>query len=342
MKKLIPVICITLLFMITQTGCSTEEPVSDSGFYLNTTCDITIYNMEDMSKKNAQTAIDDSFALIDKYEKQMMSRTAKGSDVYTINHSQGKAVKVNDETLEVINLGLEMNKITDGRFDITLGKISDMWNFTGDNPKVPADADIQAALTETGCDAIQIDGNNVTLNSGAWIDLGAVAKGYIADRVGDFLEEEGVTSAIINLGGNVVAIGAKDGDKDWRIGIERPYSDRTEVIGAVEVKDSTVVTSGIYERKFEEKGKLYHHVLDPATGYPAETDLEAVTVVADKGNSCLCDGLATSCLLLGLDEAQNLIAEMQTKYPDKHIRASFMGTDDKVYKSEGMEIMDVD
>ena len=339
MKKLIPLTILILLIMITQTGCGTEEPVSDSGFYLNTTCEITVYGM---SKSQAQEEIDKAFSLIDEYEKTKLSRTSGGSDVYKINHAGGRPVQVSGETIEVINLGLELCKATGGRFDITLGRVSELWDFTGDNPHVPADAELAKALKPAGYENVKVSGSTVSVPEGVYLDLGAVAKGYIADRAAEQLEADGVTSAIVNLGGNVVAIGAKNGDSDWRIGIERPYSDRTEIIGAVSVQDSTVVTSGIYERKFEEKGRLYHHVLDPETGYPVDTDLEAVTVVADKGNSGFCDGLTTSCMLLGLDEGREFIAEMQAEYPDKNIRASFIDRQDNIYSSEGMEIEAVD
>ncbi len=140
-------------------------------------------------------------------------------------------------------------------------------------------------------------------NTDAAIDLGGIAKGYIADRLAEFLTDRGVESAVINLGGNVETVGSKEDGSSWTVGIERPYSDRTELMGKVSLNDGTLVTSGIYERNFEEDGVLYHHVLDPDTGYPAESDLEAVTIMAGRGNSAFCDGLSTVCLILGKADA---------------------------------------
>ena len=148
--------------------------------------------------------------------------------------------------------------------------------------------------------------------------------------------------AIINLGGNVCVIGSKADDTPWNIGIERPYSDRTELIGSVKVSDATVVTSGIYERMFKKNGRTYHHVLDPETGYPAETDLEAVTITAKKGYSAYCDGLSTTCLMLGRDKATALIEKLQKEKPEAGLEASFTDKDDKVTSTDGMKIEPVE
>ena len=190
---------------------------------------------------------------------------------------------------------------------------------------------------------IDIEGNTVRLaDPGAAVDLGGVAKGYIADRITDLLEEKGVSSAVINLGGNVAVLGSKEDGSPWNIGIERPYSDRTEVIGSLEAIDATVVTSGTYERKFEENGVLYHHVLDPATGYPAQTDLESVTITAKRGNSAFCDGLSTVCLISGMEKAQALVRELQEKYPEMELEAAFIDKDDDMVQTDGMKIKPVD
>ena len=203
---------------------------------------------------------------------------------------------------------------------------------------MPAADEIKEAVATVDYRDVDINNNEVTLkNPRAELDLGGIAKGFVADRTADYLEEQGVTSGIVNLGGNVVAIGVKDDDTPFVIGVERPYSDRTEIIGSMPASDQTVVTSGIYERKFEQDGKLYHHILDPETGYPAKTDLEAVTIVADKGNSCFCDGLSTSCLMAGLKDAQKLVARMQKEHPDKHIEALFVDKNDNVTMTDGMK-----
>lgn len=256
----------------------------------------------------------------------------KGSDVYKINSAGGKAVKVSDDTIKVIKLSLEMSKDSGGKFDITVGRITDLWDFKSKHPKVPSDAKLQAAVATVDYKQVKIKGNKVSLgNAETKIDLGAVAKGYIADRITDYLKDEGVEQAIINLGGNVVAIGSKTDQTPWNIGIERPYSDRSEVIGSTPVSDSAVVTSGIYERKFKVNGKLYHHIIDPATGYPVENDVEAVTIVSKAGNSAKCDGFSTVSLLLGTKAGMKFM-EKQDGY-----EALFIDKDNKITKTDGME-----
>ena len=149
---------------------------------------------------------------------------------------------------------------------------------------------------------------------------------------------QGVEKAVINLGGNVAVLGEKAKDTPWNIAIERPYSDRTEMMGYVSVKDATVVTSGIYERKFEQDGVLYHHVLDPRSGYPVDTDLEAVTIRAAKGNSGFCDGLSTVCLMLGKDKAQALIETLQEEHPEMKLEAAFIDKNDAMTQTDGMDV----
>ena len=333
--KLLPAILLTVLIIITQTGCGEKDPVSKSEFCLDTTCDIKIY---DMSSGEANEILNGAFDEIDKYE-NLMSKTIEGSDIYKINHAGGRAVEVSEDTLNVIELGIEMGDISGGMFDITIGKVSSLWNFNGDDPKVPDQADLNEALATVGYKNIVINGSSVRLkNSQAELDLGGVAKGYIADRICDYLEEQGVEKAVINLGGNVAVLGEKSEGTPWNIAIERPYSDRTEMMGYVSVKDATVVTSGVYERKFEQDGVLYHHVLDPHTGYPVNSGLEAVTICAARGSSGFCDGLSTVCLMLGKEKAQTLIETLQKEHPDMGLEAAFIDENDNMTQTDGMNV----
>ena len=268
-----------------------------------------------------------------------MSKTIEGSDVYKINHAQGQPVEVSKDTLKVIELGIEMGDLSGGMFDITIGKVSSLWNFTGDDPKVPEQADLTEALKTVNYKQIAIADSAVSMKDPqAQLDLGGVAKGYIADRICDYLKNQGVEKAVINLGGNVAVLGEKAKDTPWNIAIERPYSDRTEMMGYVSVKDATVVTSGIYERKFEQDGVLYHHVLDPRSGYPVDTDLEAVTIRAARGNSGFCDGLSTVCLMLGRDKAQALIQTLQEEHPEMKLEAAFIDKNDAMTQTDGMDV----
>ena len=331
-------VLLTAVIIIPQTGCGGKEPVSGSEFCLDTSCEITIYDMEGMSEDKAAGIIDQAFAELREYE-NMLSRTVEGSDVYRINHADGKSTEVSAETLDVIRTGLLMAELSGGKFDITVGALTDLWKFTSDNPSVPEDQEIRKALETVGYENITMKGNEVGLSdSETRIDLGGVAKGYIADKTGEYMEAQGVTKAIINLGGNITAIGEKEEDTPWTIGIERPYSDRSEIVGSIKVSDKTVVTSGIYERQFVEDGVRYHHVLDPQTGYPAETDLEAVTITAVKGNSGFCDSLSTACLILGKEKAHRLVLKLQDEYPQMEIEAAFIDKNDNIAQTDGMNL----
>ena len=331
--------------IIAQTGCSRQAETAKTEFCLDTQCAITIYDTSDalnpdnaMPAEEAEQILDDAFTEIKRCEK-LLSKTVEGSDVDKINQSRGQATEVSDETMEVINLCQEAGRISGGKFDMTIGAVTDLWDFKSENPKAPQQQDIDKALSTVDFTQMSAKGNTVTFtNPDARLDFGGVAKGYIADRIGEFLKEKGVQKAIVNLGGNIVTIGQKDKETLWTIGIERPYSDRTEIMGTVQVSDATVVTSGIYERNFQQNGKLYHHVLDPATGYPVETDLESITIVAAEGNSGFCDSLSTICILLGKDKALALIESLQEKYPEKKLEAALIDKDDNMIQTDGMNM----
>lgn len=335
LMKFILILFIITSVIITQTGCGDKEPVSETQFCLNTTCDITIY---DVTGNEGKEIVEGAFKEVRRYE-NLLSKTVEDSDIYRINSSAGKFTDVSGETVAVIEQGLKMGEISGGLFDITIGNVTELWDFTGENPHVPEAEELQSAISDVNYKSVIIEDNRVELkNSGAAIDLGGIAKGYIADKITDFLEKNGVKKAIINLGGNVVVIGEKDNDTPWHIGVERPYSDRTELVGSVKVTDSTLVTSGIYERKFEENGVIYHHVLDPKTGYPRKTDLESVTIKATKGYSGFCDGLSTICLMMGKDKAIDLVEDLQKQYPEMELEAAFIDRNDKMIQTKGMNV----
>ncbi len=339
-------IALCLAIIITQTGCSANEKtsenvgVSKTGFFLDTLCTVTIFGVHDEQgelselteeelNQNILQLITEAFGVCDTYEK-MFSKTIETSDIAKINAAGGKPVTVSDETIEVIEKGIEYGDKSDGAFDITIGKATDLWGFreaesgedsqSGMVGKVPNAEKLAETMKHVDYSKIKIEGNAVQLADPEMeLDLGGIAKGYIADKVTEFLCEKGVTSAVVDLGGNIVTIGGKAGTlvnaegeaRDFKVGIKDPLSESGDIIGTVPAKDKTIVTSGTYERYFEEDGIKYHHILDSQTGYPADTNILSVTIIAGKGCSADCDALSTSCLALGLDAGRKLIEKTE-------------------------------
>lgn len=332
MKKITTIIVAILLatvLIIPQTACSANaEPVSKESFYFDTTCQISVFDMDGMSEEAAGKVIDGAFGECRKYE-DLLSKTVEGSDIWNINHARGKAVKCDPLTIQVIRKGLEFCRKTDGRFDITIGKVDALWNYHDPGATPPGHKALSEALKHVDYRLITIDGNTVKMKDPeAEMDLGAIAKGFIADGLADYLREQGVTSAIISLGGNIECVGDKAGS-DFNIGIEKPYSDQSQIVGATPLADGTIVTSGTYERYLEYEGKKYHHILDTATGYPVDTDVVGVSIKGPAGHSVDCDGLSTTCLILGLSEGKALIESMDG------YEALFILEGDKIVKTDG-------
>ncbi|MEG0662994.1 MAG: FAD:protein FMN transferase, partial [Anaerovoracaceae bacterium] len=295
-------------------------------------CTITIYGM---SEKQGRAIAKEALSLCQDYDR-LLSKTVKGSDVDRINSAKGSPVEVSDETLSIIKNSIALSEDSEGAFDITVGRLTDLWDFQSGEGVVPAAEAIQLALETVDYRQIKIDGNWISLgNPEAKIDLGGIAKGYISDKVAERLVDKGVSRGIVNLGGNVVTIGEKEKDTPWSVGIERPYSDRSQTIGVVSAKDKAVVTSGIYERMFVLEGKTYHHILDPKTGYPVENEVEAVTIVGPRGTAMECDGYSTVCLLLGEEQGRSFIEKKQG------VEALFVDKEDKISKTSGMEFQQV-
>ena len=333
--KLSLIFLIIATVIITQTACKNTkdvEPVSKEGFYLDTVCKISIYDMDgDLDKEKAEAAIDKAYKRCRELE-NTLSNTIESSEVSQINSAGGKWVTVGKDTLKVVKAGVKYGELSNGDFDITIGSVSGLWDFQSENPVVPEQSKITEALKHVNYKNIQFDGNKIRLaDPQAKLDLGGIAKGYVADELTTLLEKEGVTSAVINLGGNISTIGSKPDGSPFIIGIEKPYTDRTEIIGTTTADNQTVVTSGIYERQFQKDGKIYHHVLSSKTGYPVETQLEAVSLVAKKGRSMDIDAMSTICLMKGVDGGKAFIKKQ------KGVEAVFSAQGKEVAKTKGMK-----
>ena len=300
MKQLSRLVLLCLL-LSTLCGCSvtTKEPLSKTGFHFDTVITITLYNTKD------EELLDTCFDYCKDFE-NLVSRTIKNSDVAKINLANGQPVKVSDTTITLLQKGIEFGEQTDGAFDITIAPLMELWDIKNNPGIVPSEADITDALSHVNYENILIEGNTVTLTDKlAAIDLGGIAKGYMADQLKEYLLSEGVTSAIINLGGNVLTIGEKPDGTSFNIGIQKPFDKQNATITSVQVKDSSVVTSGSYERYFKVDDVIYHHILNTETGYPCDNGLLGVTILSEK--SIDGDALSTACFALGLQNGKHLI-----------------------------------
>ena len=315
-----------LIFCFIFTGCTSTpaEPISRTGFYFDTVINITIYDKSD------ETLLDSCMKMCSHYD-NLLSTTKENSDIWNINHAGGKPVKVDPETILLLQKALFYADLTNGRFDPTIGGVSSLWNFSGNTPgPVPDKKKIAEALEHVSYKNILLDSSagTVTLSDPLTrLDLGAIAKGYIADQLKKYLKKEGVASAIINLGGNVLLVGNKPDGSDFTVGIQKPFADNSTYIAAVSASDCSLVSSGSYERYFEQDGKMYFHILDSATGYPVDTDLVGVTILSDQ--SVDGDGLSTACFILGLDKGMKLIESIPGT------EAAFITKDEHLHYSSG-------
>jgi len=251
-----------------------------------------------------QGLLTEALDLCAQYE-AMLSRTMEGSSIWRLNRAEGLPVQVEEQTAELLRAGLDYGAFSDGRFDITVGRLCALWDFNG-NPAVPPPTELAAARDTIDYRQVFIEGYSVRLGDPqAWLDLGGIAKGYIADQVAMFLKEHNVKSAIIDLGGNIVTVGLKPDGGLWHIGVSQPFRERSEIIGSLSIGEASIVTSGIYERQFTENGTLYHHILDPSSGMPVNSDIVSVTIVSE--SSTVGDALSTIVILVGSEKAAALL-----------------------------------
>ena len=236
-----------------------------------------------------------------------LSRTREDSAVSQLNRAEaGTSVEVGAELYDLIARALAFSQATDGAFDITLAPVSSAWGFTEDAYRVPAQEELAGLLAHVGAEHVHLDGASaVSLDQGTQIDLGAIAKGYASDRMAEIFQAHGVTHGIVDLGGNTWVCGGNLEGEPWQIGIQDPARDAGALAGILQASDAFAVTSGGYQRYFAEDGNTYHHIIDPATGRPAESGLTSVTVVADGtvGNGTMCDALSTALFVMGEERA---------------------------------------
>ena len=233
-----------------------------------------------------------------------------------------------DELTALVRSGIEYGKLTDGALDITIEPVSSLWKFGTDEAALPDAGQIADALTKVDYSKVEVTDDFIELN-GCRLDLGATAKGYIAGKICDYLKKEGVTGAIVDLGGNISCIGTKADGTGFTVGIKKPFDEEGRMSLALDLSDMNIVTSGVYERYFYDNDILYHHILNPATGYPCENGLLSVTVIS--ADAAQCDALSTGCFVLGMDKAKDLVEGLDSVY------AVFIDDNYDVYYTKGTE-----
>ena len=289
--------CVTLLLAC--SGCAGNGTLcfTHTFFAMDTFMEVKIWGKDaDKAKEVSDECEKKALEL-----ENLFSVTIAASEVSLLNR-EGSA-KVSEDTMAVLKTANEITQQTDGAFDITVGAVAELWNFRSDTPHVPDTEQVQSLLPLVDGTKVQLKGNKVTLEPGAAIDLGGIAKGYLGDILKQLLAEKGIESAVLSLGGNIVLCGQKPDSSGagWSVAIRSPY-DSEQYLCTLSLEGGTnVITSGGYERCFEFDGVTYHHIIDPATGFPAQSDLASVTVIGEDGAQC--DALSTALFVMGKEKA---------------------------------------
>ncbi|PKM95545.1 MAG: thiamine biosynthesis protein ApbE [Firmicutes bacterium HGW-Firmicutes-1] len=327
MKKLVLSIMIIILILLTSCNNNSYQKYSKDGFVLGTIVSITIYSKEIVDAAEFKVLFDQLLEI----EKKMTINKQVNSEVEQINKLAGKeAVVVSDETFYVIQKGVEYTKLTNNRFDITVGALVKLWNIGFENERVPTQNNIEESLALIGIDDVILNEKEHSVKlkrDGMMIDLGGIAKGYAADVMSKLMGEMGYQHAIINLGGNILCHGSKPEGEAFKIGIRDPYKTSEDYVGIVEKVNTAVVTSGIYERNFTENEIMYHHILDTSSGYPVNNELASVTIITQ--NSTYADALSTGVFSMGIEEGLEFTQQLDD------VEAIFISTDKKIYMTTG-------
>ncbi|MCF7911845.1 MAG: FAD:protein FMN transferase [Candidatus Cloacimonetes bacterium] len=248
-----------------------------------------------------ESVVDSAFALATEYEKEF-SYYDESSILNSLNGLQGGSAPAGRDVLSILETGEYFYKATGGRYDLSIGRLSDLWDI--DRGEVPDERAIAEALENTGFDKIIVTGNQVTVPAGEKLNFGSIAKGYIVDRVVDYLKNKGVSALLVNAGGDIRVWGTGE----TCIGIQHPLLSHGEVIDKIIIADKAVVTSGDYERYFEKDSIRYHHIIDAVTGYPAR-ECVSVTAIADDAETA--DALSTAAFLMPVEAALKLADDLK-------------------------------
>ena len=316
--RYLPVILL-LIFLL--TGCTASGPAQSlpaerTTFAMDTLMELKAYCGDDV--------LDRCVERIAELEK-IFSVTDPESEIYSLNDT-GTSVLGNDASI-LLKEALSLCERTGGALDISIYPVVRAWGFTTGEYRIPAKEELAELRKRVDYSKVEMNGSSVSIPDGMMIDLGSVAKGYCSDCLAEMLKEAGVKSALLNLGGNIYALGTKPDGTKWNIGIQDPNG--SGYLGVLKASDLAVITSGGYERYFEENGKVYWHIMDPATGEPASNGLISVSVIGSRG--VVCDGLSTALFVMGLDRA----AQMWRDSED--FEAVFVTDTGSIYITEGLK-----
>jgi thiamine biosynthesis lipoprotein len=284
--------------VILTSGCSLESKYDCEFFAMDTVMTINAYGSK---SESAVKAAQNEISRLD----SLLSVQSETSEIFKLN--QSKEMTVSEDTLTLITRSKEIYTLTDGAFDISCEPLTREWGFySGLENRVPSQQAIENALKGVGAAHIKIKDSTITLDENTSLDLGGIAKGYASQKAAEILKENGVNSALMSLGGNIRAVGSKPDGENWSVAITDP-DDNSKSIGTLKISDKAVVTSGGYQRYFEENGQIYHHIIDTKTGYPADSGLKSVTIVSS--DDTLADALSTSLFVMGLEKSGEFYSE---------------------------------
>lgn len=311
--------------MLMLTGCSSDnDPISFTGYAMGTVVSETLYTDSD----DISTEIERAIASV---ENTYLSRKIDKSEISKINSKASLSpVEMTDTLSEYMDTLLEVSRDSGGAFDPSVGALSALWDFDNDSEIIPSEDDISKCLSYGSYKDIQLSGSSISLPPGLKLDLGAAGKGIALDTAESILSsDKNVSGAVISVGeSSILTYGRKPDGSDWQIAIRDPR-DKESTIGTLILSGTNCIgTSGDYQKYFEKNGRRYHHILDPSTGYPAESGVISVTVICNSG--IICDALSTACFVLGADEGMKLAEKYGAE-------AIFVKDDQSIVMTKGAE-----